>query len=93
MAESVEGSSLSLEGIDNVHGSDGLPLSVLSVGHSVSDDSLEESLEGDSGVVVDVEADSLDSASSGESSDGGLGDSLERASLSALGVPLGSDLS
>ena len=43
-SESVEGTSLSLEGIDHIHGGDGLPLGVLGVGDGVPDDVLEENL-------------------------------------------------
>jgi hypothetical protein len=43
--ESIEGSALSLEGIDNIHGSDSLPLGVFSVGDSITDDILKEDLE------------------------------------------------
>ena len=38
VSESVEGSSLSLEGVDDIESGDGLPLGVLSVGDRVSDD-------------------------------------------------------
>ncbi|EJK50400.1 hypothetical protein THAOC_30638, partial [Thalassiosira oceanica] len=41
-AEAVEGLSLSLQGVDNVHGSDGLAAGVLGVGDGVTDDVLEE---------------------------------------------------
>ena len=74
-SETVESSTLSLEGIDDVESGDGLSLGVFSVGDGVSDDVLEEVSEDDSGLVVDEAADSLDSTSSGESSDGWLGDS------------------
>ncbi len=43
-SESVEGASLALEGVDNVHGSDGLAASVLRVGDGVADDVLEKHL-------------------------------------------------
>ena len=43
-AESVEGTSLTLEGVDDIHGGDSLPLSVLGVGHSATDDILQEKL-------------------------------------------------
>ena len=46
-AESVQGTSLTLEGVDNVHGCHGLPLSVLGVGDGVSDDVLQEHLNND----------------------------------------------
>jgi hypothetical protein len=40
--ETVKGSALPLESVDNVEGGDGLPLGVLSVGNGVSDDVLED---------------------------------------------------
>ena len=91
--ETVEGSSLSLESVDDVHGGDGLSSGVLGVGDGISDDSGQENLEHISGVLVDEEGDSLDTSSSGESSDGWLGDTLEDWSVVLSGVSLGSDLS
>ena len=43
-AESVQGTSLSLQSVDNVHSSDGLPLGMLGVGDGVADDILQEHL-------------------------------------------------
>ena len=43
-AESVQGPALPLQSVDNVHGSDSLPLGMLSVGDGVADDILEEHL-------------------------------------------------
>src|SRR2546422_482868 len=37
-SETIEGSSLSLQGIDDIHGSDSLPLGMFSVGDGISDD-------------------------------------------------------
>ena len=51
--ETVEGSSLSLEGIDDVHGSDGLSLGVFSVCGGVSDNSFQKALEDSSSIIVD----------------------------------------
>ena len=76
-SESVEGSSLSLESVDNVHGSDGLSLGVLAVGDCVTDDVLEEDLENSTGLLVDETTDTLDTASSSKSSNGRLRDSLD----------------
>ena len=45
-SEAVESSPLPLESVDDVHGSDSLPLGVLGVGHSVTDDILQENLKG-----------------------------------------------
>jgi len=88
-AESVEGSALSLKSVDDVEGGDGLSLGVLGVGNGVTDDVLEEASENNSGLVVDERADSLDTTSSGESSDGRLGDSKDGL-LDSLGcVSLG----
>ena len=38
--ESVEGTSLTFEGVDDIHGGDSLPLGVLRVGDSITDDIL-----------------------------------------------------
>ena len=90
-AEAVEGSSLSLEGVDDVEGGDGLSLGMFGVGDGVSDDVLEEASEDVSGLLVDEGADSLDTTSSGESSDGGLGDAHDGLLERFLDVSLGSD--
>ena len=42
--ETVERATLALEGVNHVHGSDGLALGVLSVGDSVPDNILKENL-------------------------------------------------
>ncbi|CAA7406294.1 unnamed protein product [Spirodela intermedia] len=60
--ESVEGPALSLQGVHNVHGGDGLPASVLRVGDSVADDVLEEDLENSPRLLVDQPADALNSS-------------------------------
>ena len=44
-SEAVESSPLPLESVDDVHGSDSLPLGVLGVGHGVTDDVLQEYLQ------------------------------------------------
>ena len=44
---------MSLESVDNVEGGDGLALGVLSVGDSVTDDTLKEGLENTAGFLVD----------------------------------------
>lgn len=51
--ETVQGTALALEGVDNVEGGDGLALGVLSVGDGVTDDTLEEGLEDRAGLLVD----------------------------------------
>ena len=93
-SETVDGSALPLESIDDVHGGDGFSSGVLSVGDGISDDSLEEALEDLPGVVVDERRDSLDTSSSGEPPDSRLGDAFN-GSLGALSLvdSLGSNLS
>ena len=91
-SESVEGSSLSLQGVDDVHGGDGLSAGVLGVGDGITDDVLQEHLEDSSGLLVDEAGDTLDTSSSRQSSDGRLGDSLDVITQN-LSVTLGASLS
>ncbi len=76
-SETVQGASLTLQGVDNVHGGDGLPLGVLGVGDGVTDDVLEEHLQHTTGLFVDETGDTLDSASASQTTNGGLGDALD----------------
>ena len=91
-SETVKGSALSLEGIDNIKSSDSLSSGVLSVGHSISDDVLKENLKDTTGLLVDKTRDTLDTTSSCQSSDGRLGDTLDVISQD-LSVTLGTTLS
>ena len=68
---------MSLEGVDDIEGGDGLSLGVFGVGDGVLDNVLEELSEDNSGLVIDEGADSLHTTSSGESSDGWLGDTKD----------------
>merc|ERR1719291_799253 len=92
-SETVKGSALSLKSIDDIEGGDGLSLGVLGVADGISDNVLEEASEDNSGLVIDEGADSLDSTSSGESSDSWLGDTEDGFLDSLGGVSLGSSLS
>ena len=76
-AETVESAALALEGVDDVHGGDGLALGVLGVGDSIADDVLEEDLEHTAGLLVDQTGDSLDTTTASQTADGGLGDTLD----------------
>ena len=51
--ETVEGTALSLQCVDNVEGCDSLSLGVLSVCDSVTNDTLQEGLEKTTGLLVD----------------------------------------
>jgi len=76
-SESVESAALTLEGIDNIHGGDSLPLGMFSVGDGITDDVLKEDLEDTSGLLVDEARDTLDTSTASQSADGGLGDTLD----------------
>ena len=89
--ESVDGSSLPLERVDDVQGGDGLAASVFCVGDRVTDDGFQEGLENSTGLLVDQSGDSLDSSTAGETTDGRLGDSLDVVPKD-LAVALGSSL-
>lgn len=75
-AEAVEGSALALEGVDDIHGGDGLAAGVLAVGDGVADDVLEEHLEDTTGLLVDQARDTLDTTTASQAANGGLGDAL-----------------
>ena len=83
---------MSLKSVDDIEGGDGLSLGVLGVGNGVSDDVLEEVSEDNSGLVIDERRDSLDTTSSGESSDSWLGDSHDGVLDGLGGESLGSSL-
>ena len=91
-AEAVQSAALTLEGIDDVHGSDGLPLGVFGVGDGIPDDVLKEYLEDTTGLLVDESRDTLDTSTTCETADGGLGDTLD-VITQHLSVPLGASLS
>ena len=89
--ESVEGASLSLEGVDNVHGCNGLSLGVLSVGDSITNDVLKENFQHTTGLFIDESRDTFDSTSTCKTTDGRLGDTLDVISKNfpvTLGAPL-----
>ena len=91
-AESVEGTSLPLESIDNVHGRHGPSLGVLCVGDCVTDHVLQEHLENSAGLLVDEARDTLDSTTASQTTDSGLGDALDVVTKD-LPVTLGASLS
>ena len=91
-SESVKGLSLPLEGIDDIHGGDGLTASVLGVGDGITDDILKEDLEDSTSLLVDESGDTLHTSTTSETTDGGLGDSLDVVAKD-LTMTLGASLS
>merc|ERR1711966_326503 len=91
-SEAVQGAALALEGVHDVHGGDGLPASVLGVGHGITDHVLEEHLEHGAGLLVDQAGDALDATTASQTADGRLGDALDVVA-EHLAVTLGAALS
>ena len=91
-AKAVQGASLPLQGVDDIHGSDCLSLSVFGVGDGVTDDVLKEDLEDTTGLFVDESGDALDTTTASQAVYGGLGDSLD-VITQHLPVALGSSFS
>jgi hypothetical protein len=83
---------LPLESIDNIERGDSLALGVLSVGDSIANDTLEEGLEDTTGLFVDHGRDTLDTTTTCETTDSGLGDTLDVVAKN-LSVTLGTTLS
>ena len=84
-AETVEGSALSLESVDDVESGDGLSLGVFGVDNGVTDNVLEEGSENSAGLLIDVGRDSLHTTSSRESADSRLGDAEDALTESLAG--------
>ena len=91
-AETVEGLSLTLEGVYDIHGDNGLTTSMLGVSDRVTDDVLKEDLEDTTGLFVDETGDTLDTTTTSETADSGLGDTLDVVTKD-LAVTLGASLS
>ena len=91
-SETVQGASLTLQGVDNIHGGDCLPLGVLSVGDGITDDILQEYLQHTTGLFIDQTRDSLHTTPTGKTTDGWLGDTLDVITQN-LSVTLGAPLS
>jgi hypothetical protein len=76
-SESVQGTALTLQGVDDVHGRDGLTLGVFRVGDGIADYVLEEDFQHTAGLLVDQAGDTLDTATTGQTANGRLGDTLD----------------
>ena len=62
----VEGTSLSLQSIHDVHGTNGPPLGVLGVGDGVTDDILKEDIENTASFLIDETRDTPDITTASE---------------------------
>jgi hypothetical protein len=94
-SETVDRLSLSLEGVHDVHSSDSLTACVFGVGDRVANDVLEEDLEDSASLFVDETRDTLHTATTCETANGGLGDALDVVAKDlamALGATLAESL-
>jgi len=89
---SVESLSLTLEGTNNVHGSDSLTTSVVSVGSSILHHGGDEDTENTTDFLIHETGDTLNTSSSGETADGGLGNTIDGVT-EHLAMSLGTTLS
>ena len=92
LVEAVNGSALTLEGVDHIESGHRLPPRVFRVGHGVFHHILQKGLDHRSGFLIDLARDSLHSAPPRQSADGRLGDPGDVA-FTALAESLGSSLS
>ena len=76
-AESVQGTTLPLQGVHDVHGGDGLAFGVLAVSDCITDDILEKHLQYTTSFFINQPRDPLDTTTPGKSSDCWLGDPLD----------------
>ena len=73
----IEGASLALQSVDNIHGSDCLSLGVLGVGDGITDHVLQKYLENTASLFVDETGDTLHTTTTSQTTDCGFGDSLD----------------
>ena len=76
-AETVQGLSLPLEGIDNIHGSDSLSAGMLRVSDTITDNILKEDFEDTTGLLIDQTRDTLDTTTTSQTTNGRLGNTLD----------------
>ena len=76
-SESVEGTTLTLQSIDDIHGSDSLPLGMFGIGDSITDDIFQENFEDTSGFFIDQSRDTFDTTTTSQSANGGFGNTLD----------------
>ncbi|KAG6544032.1 hypothetical protein Mapa_014555 [Marchantia paleacea] len=89
--EPIQSSSLSLQRVHHIHGSDSLSPCVLRICHRISNHILQKNLQNPASLLINQPADSLHSSSSGQTPDGGLGNPLNIIS-EHLPVTLGASL-
>jgi hypothetical protein len=90
--KSIKSLSLSLQSIDNIHGSDSLSAGMLSVSDTITDYILQKDLQDTTGLLIDKTRDTLDTTTTGKTTDSRLGNTLDIITKD-LSVTLGTSLS
>ena len=75
--KTVEGSALAFQSVDHVHGCDSLSLGVFAISDGIADDVFKEDLQNTAGLLVDQSRNTLDTTTTGQTTDGGFRDSLD----------------
>ena len=75
--KAVQGTSLALQSVNNIHCGDSLTLGVFSVGNGIADDILKEHLEHTTRLFVNESRNALDAATTCKTTNGRLGDALD----------------
>ena len=89
--ETVQSAALALQSVDDVHGGDRLAFGVFGVGDGIADHVLQEHFQDAPGLLVDEARDTLHTATTSQSTDGGLGDALDVVAQH-FAMPLGASL-
>jgi hypothetical protein len=76
-SEAVESTALSLQSVYNIHGSDGLPLSMLGVGDGITDNIFQEYFKHTTSLFINETRNTLDATTTSQPTNGGLGDTLD----------------
>src|SRR5690349_13796182 len=76
-SETVQGTSLTFQSIDDIHGGDSLALSVFSVCDGITNDVFQENLQDATSFFVDETADTFHTTATGQTTNCGLGNSLD----------------
>lgn len=76
-SETVQSAALTFQSVDDVHGGDCLSLGMFSVCDSITNDVFKEHLQDTTGFFVDQARDTLDTSTTGQTTDCWLGDTLD----------------
>jgi hypothetical protein len=90
--KAIKSLALTLESIDDIHGSDSLTTSMLGVGDGITNDVLKEDLQNTTSLFVDQSRNTLDTTTTSETANSGLGNALDVVTKD-LAMTLGASLS